>query len=581
METYGGEQPGTKKRILILCGDDASAISAANTYAELFKDHEVRFIEERVLSIKRILIFSRRRLKRLGFLSLLGVYMLYVFMFMRREKKTVKKYLPSLVTGTISEDPAVELFIKQFRPDVIIIGFCGLLTQEFLQKVGQNIYNTHPGINPRYRGFGNIWAFYENDFSNVGYTIHLVDTGIDTGERIALEHISFTGVKFAETDAYVAGLAANHLASLILGQTQARIPKEFSQMESRFYGVPTLATYYIARRNYNRYQALTVLKKSSKQNAPADNLNSGATSTQAMPSYTYPDKQRHILITGASGGLGQALAMEYAQSGCQLSLWGRDAERLKAVAAACMAKGADINYVVQDIRELEKTRESLKALDAAHPVDLAVINAGISSGISPTGEMESPEDVCRLFEVNATGSVNVASTLLHRMRERNSGQVVLMSSLAAYFPLPASPAYSASKSALLSYAQAMNMAMARSKVRVSVVCPGYVDTAMSRRLKGAQPFRWSAPRAAAYIRRRLESGADNVSFPWLLTLGIRCLNFLPRFMVTFFIGRFAFTIEPDAESPQSLQCADACPPPSAHTAPSGQQSSTNPSAKSS
>lgn len=552
MERYGEERAETqKKRILVLCGNEAAAIAAANTYVELFKDHEVRFIEEQVVSIGRILIFSRRRMKRLGLLSLLGVYLLYIKKFIHPEQKAAKKYTPSLHTKNISEDQAVESFIKEFTPDAIIIGFCGLLKKSFLQKIGQNIYNTHPGINPRYRGFGNIWAFYENNFSNAGYTVHYVDEGIDTGKRIALASLSFAGVKFEDTEAYAAAMAARHLVALILGQEQPHIPKEFSQMPSHCYGVPSLATYYTARRNYNRYQAATKQRADSMHNEESTTLEAGATPAQPRGTYTQTTPQRHILITGASGGLGEALALEYAQPGSSLSLWGRNEERLQAIAAACNARGASAAYVVQDMRELEKTRERLLALDADQPFDLVVINAGISSGVSPKGELESPEDVCRLFEVNATGAVNVASTLVHRMRERNSGQLVLMSSLAAYFPLPGSPAYSASKAALLSYARAMNMLMDKTNVRVSVVCPGYVDTAMSRRLKGAQPFRWSAPKAAAYIRRRLESGFDQISFPWLLTLGIRCLNFLPNSLATFFLARFAFTIEPDAESLQS------------------------------
>lgn len=246
---------GGGKRILILCGDDAPPVAAGNVYAELFKDHEVRFVEERILTLRRIWNFSRRRFRRLGLFSLLGVYMLYAAQFLRCGKKARKRYTPVLVTTNISGDPAVERLMTEFKPDVMIIGFCGLLAPDFLRKAGQTIYNTHPGINPRYRGFGNIWAFYENDFATAGYTIHEIDAGIDTGERVAAAHVCFAGVPFEENEIHVAALAARHMASLVLGRVKPYIPEEFRVLGSRCYGVPTLGVYRAARANYNSHLA--------------------------------------------------------------------------------------------------------------------------------------------------------------------------------------------------------------------------------------------------------------------------------------------------------------------------------------
>ena len=196
-------------------------------------------------------------MQRLGLFSLLDVYLLYAAKCFGCEAKAAKQYTPTLVSANISDDSAVERLLAEFKPDVIIIGFCGLLTPEFLHKAGQPIYNTHPGINPRYRGFGNIWAFYENDFATTGYTIHQVDAGIDTGERVAAAHVSFAGVPFEATETHVAVLAARHMAALVLGQAQPHIPAEFASLNSRCYGVPALSVYRVARRNYNRHLAAT------------------------------------------------------------------------------------------------------------------------------------------------------------------------------------------------------------------------------------------------------------------------------------------------------------------------------------
>lgn len=262
--------------------------------------------------------------------------------------------------------------------------------------------------------------------------------------------------------------------------------------------------------------------------------------------------QRHILISGASGGLGGALAREFAATGVLLSLWGRNEERLTAVADACRAQGAETQISIGDTRDLVWARNALRVLDDTRPVDVAILNAGVSSGTLPGGGMEPVEDACRTLEVNALGAVNMGATLLERMTVRGSGQVVFISSLAALYPLPSSPAYCAAKSAVASYARAARAALPPGRTRVSVVYPGYVDTPMSRRLMGPQPFRLSAERAARHIRTRLEAGADSIVFPRMLAFGMRLLHLLPAPLADFFARRFSFTVSPDAESPAAV-----------------------------
>ncbi len=266
-----------------------------------------------------------------------------------------------------------------------------------------------------------------------------------------------------------------------------------------------------------------------------------------------PPFPRHVLITGAGGGLGVALASLYAAKGRTMSLWGRDTARLERAEQACLRRESSVIITSHDLRDRENMRLRLLELDERLPVDLAFLNAGVSSGILPDGRMESPEDALRVMEVNAASSIYAAAILLERMRARGGGRVILTSSLAALSPLPSSPAYCASKAALLSYGRAMNMALAGTGVRICVICPGYVDTPMSRRLAGAKPWVWSAEKTAAHIRKRLESGKDVIAFPWLLALGTRGLNLLPTPLAAFFARRFSFTVRPDAESPDSSQ----------------------------
>ena len=258
---------------------------------------------------------------------------------------------------------------------------------------------------------------------------------------------------------------------------------------------------------------------------------------------------KHILITGASGGLGNALCRVYAEPGMRLTLWGRNEAALEQLAGTCRALGAQTDTVMQDIRDLAACRDRLRALQAEQPVDMAILNAGVSSGTLPGGGAEPVEDACRTLDCNATANINMAATLLEVMRARGEGHLVLVSSLAALYPFADSPAYCAAKAALAVYARAVRDWPGNRAVRVSTVYPGYVDSPMSRRLKGAQPMRWSAEKAAAHIRARLEAGADSIMFPRLLALGSLAMYLLPGPLARRISAGLRFTIDPDQDSP--------------------------------
>lgn len=549
--------PGSRKRVLVLGGDDAPPVAAANVYANLLREHDLRFIEERVLSVRRITRFSLRRLQKKGPLSLLDSYLFYLEKLLAGERPEKRRYRPELRTAALGTDPAVRAFLRSFKPDLILIGFCGVLPPDFLQAAGCPIINIHPGVNPRYRGFGNLWALSEGNSACTGYTIHAVDEGVDTGGRIAAAPVDFSGIPLARLDSHAARLAAAHLSGILLGTAKAGIPAAWKNLPSAFYGVPTRTACRRAQHCLQQSGSAAPFPRAqphqAQGNAPPSprkhpHQDHALTPPPERAMHHPPSPARHILITGASGGLGAALALAYAAPGIRLTLWARDMERLHALAARCQSAGAEAHCIGQDIRHTEATRDILERLDRDYPVDLAFLNAGVSSGTLPDGRPEPAEDACRTLEVNATGNINMASLLLERMAERRSGQVALTSSLAALYPLPDSPAYCAAKAAVTWYAKAMRGALATTPVRVSILYPGYVDSPMSRRLAGPQPLRWSAEKAAAHIRARLEAGADNVIFPRLLALGTCLLHLLPRPAARFFLRRFGFTIQPDAEA---------------------------------
>lgn len=232
-----------------------------------------------------------------------------------------------------------------------------------------------------------------------------------------------------------------------------------------------------------------------------------------------------VLVTGASGGLGGALALEYAETGRILILHGRDAGRLERLAAQCEARGAETMTLVLDLAEAGRAREALERLVAVTPVDLAIVNAGVAS-TRGAGD-EAWEDIERVLDVNVRGAIATVNALVPHMVGRGRGQIALVSSLSAYHGLAVSPAYCASKAALKAYGEAMRGWLAPRGVAVSVVLPGFVETPMSERFPAATPFMVTAGDAARRIRRGLARNRARIAFPQPLALASWLLAVLP------------------------------------------------------
>jgi short-subunit dehydrogenase len=220
-----------------------------------------------------------------------------------------------------------------------------------------------------------------------------------------------------------------------------------------------------------------------------------------------------IVITGASSGIGAALALHYAAPGTTLGLNGRDAGRLAAVAALARAKGAMVEEGVFDLRDREALTGFLARFDAAHPIDLLIANAGILDGRRADGTIEDGEGARRVIEINLLGSTDTLHALLPAMRRRGRGHIALVSSLAGLSPLPDAPAYSASKAGLLSYGLAMRAAVRPDKVRISVVCPGFVTSGMTATHIGGHPLKITAEKAARLIARGIARNRPVIGFP--------------------------------------------------------------------
>ena len=234
-----------------------------------------------------------------------------------------------------------------------------------------------------------------------------------------------------------------------------------------------------------------------------------------------------ILITGASSGIGAALARAYARPGAFLALAGRDRRRLDAVAAACRDGGARVTAEIVDVTDRAAMARWVGGTDDGHPLDLVIANAGTSAGTGTGGQGEDEEQTRALFAVNVGGVLNTVLPVIPRMRARKHGQIAVMSSVAGFRGLPGAPAYSASKAAVKAYGEALRGWLAADGVRVSVICPGFVKTPMTAGNRYPMPFLMQADRAAAVIRRGLARDKARIAFPRLMYWSMWLLGALP------------------------------------------------------
>lgn len=237
---------------------------------------------------------------------------------------------------------------------------------------------------------------------------------------------------------------------------------------------------------------------------------------------------RTILITGASSGLGAALALAYAGTNVNLVLWGRDEGRLGLIASQCRARGANAQTMGFDLRDADALIAQLASCDAEAPIDLAIFCAGIGGSVPEDHRSEAPQAARAMADVNFTGPVIGASLLAGTMAGRGQGQIVLIGSIAEAFPLPMAPAYAGAKAGLAMFAESLSMRMAPHGVTVTLVSPGFIDTPMSRQVKEPKPFLISADRAAQIIKRKIDNREIRFVVPWQFGVLRALSKLLPR-----------------------------------------------------
>lgn len=256
-------------------------------------------------------------------------------------------------------------------------------------------------------------------------------------------------------------------------------------------------------------------------------------------------KPEAVVLTGATGGLGLALAGELAAPGRHMLLAGRDPERLDAAERAARARGAITERLTVPLTEPEAFAEALAEYDKRHPIRLLFLSAGVKTGNQ--GGMEPLAQAERVIAVNLTAAFHAVQAVLPGMRARRSGQIALVSSMAALSPHADLLSYSATKAGLRAYGGALRRNLRGTGVRVSIITPGFIDTPMTDRQKGRTPFLISPERAARIIRRGLARRSSHITFPLILCLLIRLENLLPSVIGDWIDRGYRADILPDAD----------------------------------
>lgn len=240
---------------------------------------------------------------------------------------------------------------------------------------------------------------------------------------------------------------------------------------------------------------------------------------------------RAILITGAAGGIGSALARAYASPEAHLFLGDKNSSGLEELSRFCREAGAATHAATVDVTDQAAMEKWIAEAESIHPLDLVIANAGISHG--NLRKEETPDQIRAVFDVNVNGLLNTVLPALPLMRRRGRGQIALMSSLAGLRGFPHSPSYCASKAAVRVFGQGLRARLKREGIRVSVIIPAFVKTPMTNANLYRMPWRLEPDRAAQIIKDQLDRGKSEFIFPTPYAVAGWALAAMPKFLLDF------------------------------------------------
>ena len=248
------------------------------------------------------------------------------------------------------------------------------------------------------------------------------------------------------------------------------------------------------------------------------------------------EEPKSVFITGASSGLGAHLAIEYAQKGRTLHLAGRNKDRLNQTACLCRQKGSKVFTYIFDTTDEKETTRAIQQAFKRIPLDLIIANAGVSAGV--IGMPENTEATRKIMQTNIFGTLNTVLPALELMRNRHRGHIALIASLAGYRGMASCPAYSASKSAVKAFGEALYGQQKPRGICVTTICPGFIETPLTDKNRFYMPFLMKPEKAAHIIHTRLNKRPALIGFPKIMVFGAWLGSCLPSWIALPIFARF-------------------------------------------
>jgi len=238
-------------------------------------------------------------------------------------------------------------------------------------------------------------------------------------------------------------------------------------------------------------------------------------------------KDKIIFLTGASSGIGEALAIALAKRGAIIGLLARREGMLQELAARCEESGGVARIFPADVVDSEAVHSAADRLrDEFGHIDILIANAGIGGNDEPTRNYE-PAAVKQILDVNLLGAVNAIHAVVGPMLERGSGQLVGISSLAGFRGLPKSAAYSASKAGMTAFFESVRLDVQDRGIDVAIIQPGFIKTPLTAGRHNKMPFIMELDDAIPHFVGAIEKRKKFAAFPWQLATIVRLGKFMP------------------------------------------------------
>lgn len=233
-----------------------------------------------------------------------------------------------------------------------------------------------------------------------------------------------------------------------------------------------------------------------------------------------------IWLSGASSGIGHGLALHFLQDGARLAVSARNRDKLESLADLIPGSSERLLVLPVDATDAGQMEDAYRQLHAQWgPPDMVVANAGTHQHME-LGDIDY--QACRaIIEINLLGAIRMLTLPLPDMVQRGSGHLIGVASLAGYRGLPASAAYGASKSGLITFLEGLRFDLAGTGVSVTIVNPGFVRTPLTDRNPFEMPCLVSVDEAVAAIRDGLRAGASEIHFPKRFSRAMKLLRVLP------------------------------------------------------